>query len=429
MHSVPPTPVTELPALEDLFTFDEFSRDFVEAARELRHRARTSLLRGPENSLVVLRNRDARALAANPQVGNMPAEILFWMATEMDLGSGPVTKPEPEQTAGFDRFLRNQVFTSNPPLHQPNRNILARQLMPRNILPFAPLAERLAQELVEEALERQQIDFVHEFAGRYATRFWAGQLGMTRDEATHVQALMEEMNLTFLLTRSPEQSEQMFSGVDTYMDVVGEAVRRAWAKGDNELLHAMAADLAKLDIEGKPEDIGTFVAANFFDGFHTVAVALVNVFFRLLGNSAAHARVRAEPSLVTNAFHEGTRLESPLMVSQRLALQDIEYEGVFIPAGTPVVMVWAAANRDPEVFTDPDDYHLDRPVQHGTTFGGGAHLCPGRNAARMLTEIALTTLTAPDLDVALVDHEHAWVPNSLMRHLTELPVTVRRVSR
>ncbi|MDH6493711.1 cytochrome P450 [Streptomyces sp. SAI-127] len=429
MHSAQPTPVTDLPALDDLMAFDEFSRDFVETARELIRRDGTGLLKGPENSLVVLRNKDVRALAANPALGNMPADVLFWMATEMDLGSGPGVKPDPEQTAGFGQFLRNQVFTSNPPLHQPSRNILVRQLMPRKIMRFAPAAQRLAEELIEECAGREQIDFAHEYAGRFVTRFWAEQLGLSRDQAAHVQELIEEMNLTFLLSRSPEQSQRMFSAVATYMEVVGEAVRQAWAKKDNELLLDMAADLAAIDIEGEPEDIGTLVAANFFDGFHTVGVAIVNVIYRLLSNEAAHAQVRADPSLVANAFFEGTRLESPLMVSQRLALQDVEHQGVLIPAGTPVVMVWAAANRDPEVFTDPDSYQLTRTILHGTTFGGGGHLCPGRNVARMLTETVVTALTAPGIDIALVGGEPSWVPHSLMRHVTALPVTLRRAGK
>jgi cytochrome P450 len=429
MHAAQPTPVTDLPALDDLMAFEEFSRDFVQTARELIRQDGTGLLKGPENSLVVLRNKDVRALAANPAVGNMPADVLFWMATEMDLGSGPVVKPDPEQTAGFGQFLRNQVFTSNPPLHQPSRNVLVRQLMPKNIMRFVPAAQRLAEELVEQCAGREQIDFSREFAGRLATGFWAEQLGLSTDLAAHIQELIEEMNLTFLLSRTPEQSQRMFSAVATYMDVVGDAVREAWAKGDNELLTGMAADLAAIDLEGAPENIGALVAANFFDGFHTVGVAIVNVVYRLLSDEAAHAQVRADPSLVANAFFEGTRLESPLMVSQRLALQDVEHQGVLIPAGTPVVMVWAAANRDPEVFTDPDSYQLTRPIQHGTTFGGGSHLCPGRNVARMLTETVVTALTAPDIDIALAGNEPAWVPHCLMRQMTELPLTVRRVSK
>jgi len=251
MRAAQPTPVTDLPALDDLMAFEEFSRDFVQTARELIRQDGTGLLKGPENSLVVLRNKDVRALAANPAVGNMPADVLFWMATEMDLGSGPVVKPDPEQTAGFGQFLRNQVFTSNPPLHQPSRNVLVRQLMPKNIMRFVPAAQRLADELVEQCAGREQIDFSREFAGRLATGFWAEQLGLSTDLAAHIQELIEEMNLTFLLSRTPEQSQRMFSAVATYMDVVGDAVREAWAKGDNELLTGMAADLAAIDVQIK----------------------------------------------------------------------------------------------------------------------------------------------------------------------------------
>ncbi|NGO43084.1 cytochrome P450 [Streptomyces ureilyticus] len=351
------------------------------------------------------------------------------MATEADLGSGPVTKPDPEQTEGYGRFLRNQVFTSNPPLHQPYRNLLVRQLLPRNILRFAPAAARLAQELVEECAGRDRTDFSREFAGRFVTRFWAEQLGLSSDQAAHVQHLMEQMSLTFLLTRTPEQSQRLFSAAATYMDVVGEAVRKAWSDGGNALLDDMAAELTTIDMEGKPEDIGSLVASNFFDGFHTIGVAIENVVFRILSDGTALEQVRADPALVTSAFYEGTRLESPLMLSQRLTLQDVEYNGVSVPAGTPVLMMWAAANRDPEVFDDPDSYRLTRQIQHGATFGGGVHLCPGRNVARMLTEIAVTALTAPDVDIALVGDDHEWAAHSLMRQLTALPVTIRRVHR
>lgn len=428
MPSAQLTPVTDLPALDELMSFVDFTRDVIETARDLIRRDGTGLLRGPENSLLVLRNKDVRALAQNPAMGNMPADIMFWMATEMDLGSGPGATPDAGLAAGFHRFLQNQVFTSNPPLHRPNRNILVRQLSPRSIMRFVPTAQRLAAELVEECAGRERIDFSRDFAGPFVTRFWAEQLGLSRDQAAHVQELVDTMNLTFLLNRSPEQTRQFLSAVSTYMDVVGDAVRKAWAKGDNEMLLGMAGDLTAIDIEGAPEDIGTLVASNFFDGFHTVSVAIANVLYRLLIDEAAYAQVRADQSLVSNAFSEGIRLESPLMVSQRLALNDVEYQRVFIPAGTPVVMVWASANRDPEVFTDPDGYQLTRPILQGTTFGGGGHLCPGRNAARMLTETALTALTAPDIHISLESSEPAWVPHSLMRHMSELPLTLRRVA-
>ncbi|MEU5264681.1 cytochrome P450 [Amycolatopsis sp. NPDC021455] len=413
--------VADLPAMADFVDGDDWSRDIRETARQLAHRAGKGLLRGPENIIIVSRNHDARELAANPDLGNMPTEILLAVATARD-----VATPTASDLAGFEQFLRNQIFTANPPLHQPSRKTVARQLMPRGIQRFIPAAQHLAQELVDDATSRGKIDFVRDFAGPFVARFWAGQLGMSADQAAHVHELTDEMSLTFLLARTPEQTRRLYSAVSTYMDVVGTAVRRAWEAGDNELLTAMAADLAEIDVEGKPEDIGRLVASNFFDGFHTVGMAIANVAFRLLSDEAAHAQVRADPSLVTNAFYEGTRLEPPLILTQRLTLRDVVHDGVLIPAGSPVGMVWAAANRDPEVFPDADSYRLTRPIQHGTTFGGGAHLCPGRNVARMLTEVAITALTAPGVDVALVGEEPDWVPHSIVRQLRALPVTIRR---
>src|SRR5256714_14127660 len=109
--------------------------------------------------------------------------------------------------------------------------------MPKNIMRFVPAAQRLADELVEQCAGREQIDFSREFAGRLATGFWAEQLGLSTDLAAHIQELIEEMNLTFLLSRTPEQSQRMFSAVAAHMDVVGGAVPAAPVKGGNELPH------------------------------------------------------------------------------------------------------------------------------------------------------------------------------------------------
>lgn len=68
-----------------------------------------------------------------------------------------------------------------------------------------------------------------------------------------------------------------------------------------------------------------------------------------------------------------------------------------------------------------DSYRLTRPIRYGTTFGGGAHLCPGMNVTRMLTEVAVTALTTRDIELALVDRNPEWVPHSIVRQLKQLP--------
>ena len=95
------------------------------------------------------------------------------------------------------------------------------------------------------------------------------------------------------------------------------------------------------------------MAANYFDGFHTAGIAVANAAHCLLSDPSAVERVRRDPSLAAAAFTEGTRVAAPLMLTTRMALDDVEHDGLRIPAGTPVTMVWIAGNRDPEVFDEP----------------------------------------------------------------------------
>jgi cytochrome P450 len=88
-------------------------------------------------------------------------------------------------------------------------------------------------------------------------------------------------------------------------------------------------------------------------------------------------------------------------------------------------MVWAAGNRDPRVFDEPATYRLTRPAHRTTTFGGGAHICPGRSAARMLSEVALRVLMSSEVRVELVGGMHRWIPGSAIRQLDAMPVTIR----
>ncbi len=94
-------------------------------------------------------------------------------------------------------------------------------------------------------------------------------------------------------------------------------------------------------------------------------------------NPDALAQVRADRSLCANAVFEGLRLDPPLTLSQRFALEDFEFDGVLVRKGMQVAMLWGAGNRDPEAFPEPDRYDLTRSPRGATTFGGGVRMCMG----------------------------------------------------
>jgi cytochrome P450 len=417
-----PPSISDLPALADLVPEQVWAADPVAAADGLFEQG-VRVLRDRDGGMVVIGNAPMRALARDPAVGATPVEFLTGRSSRRvrrATGAAP-----PSGAAAFGAFLRNQVFTMNAPLHAEVRRVVARHLMPRAVLGMTEHAERVLAEILDEVTAAGgDVDLGRDVAGPYVTRFWTAQLGMPAATAARVQQLMHGMNRMFRFAPTLDDRARMLAATEEYMDLVGRTVVAAWERGDNALLGQLADGLDGVELPGGPSDLGALVAANFFDGFHTVGVALTNAACCLFADPAAVERVRDDPSLVPAAFTEGTRLTAPLMLTTRMAQADLAHDGLHIPAGTPITMVWIAGNRDPAVFDDPGRYRLDREPRRGTTFGGGARICPGRTATRMLSEVALRALTAAPVEVRLDPADLRWVAGSAIRQHPAVPVVI-----
>jgi cytochrome P450 len=426
MTATPTAELSDLPLLTDLVPIAEWSRDLLGASRALLAR-QVDLLRHPDGGVVVVRNASLRALAENSAVGNAPVSFLTGRSNERlrrALESGDATEC-PVGTQPLEHFLGNQVFTMNPPVHTELRRGLARPLMPRPVMAFVPLAERVVDDLLEELAGTGEVDFGRDFAAVFVTRFWTEQLGLGPGHAGRIQHLMEEMNLQFRFNPAPDDLTRARTATREYMALVESLVDQAWASGPNELLTLLVQGVDGAELDGAPVDFRANVASNFFDAFHTVGVALTNAAYHLFTSPSDVAAVRADQSLVPQVFTEGTRISPPLMLTTRMTLEDVQHGDYLLPTATPVHMIWAAGNHDPEAFPDPERFDLSRAVRHATTFGGGAHVCPGRNAARLLSEVALRALTSPDVHVEPTGSPQ-WIEGSGIRHLDSFRVRLSR---
>jgi cytochrome P450 len=377
------------------------------------------LLRVRDGVALAFRHDDVRTLAADPRVGNTPAETL----TARRRAGDP-------STVGFGPVLVNQMFVYNPPLHTEIRRIVTRQLTPGTIGRFAPVAQAVVDELVDELASRDRFDAVTEFAERVATRFWGRLFGLAPDEIVAIQHCNTVLSTIFLAEMTPAQFTALEATTAEYLRIITTAVAEAidgtrrCVEPGLELLRDMAADLEHVASPGGPRDIGHLVAGNFFDGFHTVGVGLASAIALLLADRPSHERVVADPSLAMAAYDEGTRLAAPLILTYRTLLDDVDHHGVHLPVGTMIGMHWGAANIDPAAFADPHRYDLDRRQRGLLTFGAGPHLCPGRNAARLVGEIALRTLITrlPGLHL---DGDPVWIARSSSAQLERCPVRSR----
>lgn len=384
-------------------------------------------LRTADGALVVFRHADLRRFAARPDVGGVTPAVLFgpfWDAFVAGQNA-PGTQ--------IARVIANQVFTANPPLHGPLRKVLAGQLGPREVLQFEALATACAESALDALSLTADADGVVGLAEPYVTGFWAHVLGMTTDEAEALQQAAHDMTALFHVVQTEQGLARADHAMARYGDLVERAAMRTWqATRDNPatpgsaMIASMAEGLAR--VVGRddplaagivPANVGRFLAGNLVDGVHTAAVGAANALL-VLGARAAECGAAPDRALMTRAVMEALRLEPPVLGLQRLALSDIAEEGVAIPAGTRILMLWAAGNHDPAVFPDPARFSLDRQQGQITTFGGGAHICPGRTIAVMLARVLVEAAWRRGL--GRVSAPPVWFDNLLLGQMAALPL-------
>jgi cytochrome P450 len=183
---------------------------------------------------------------------------------------------------------------------------------------------------------------------------------------------------------------------------------------------------------GLPEvmDVVRLATIIFAAGQETTARLLTAGMRVLCEQPAVAEELRRDPEAVPNFVEECLRLEGPIKGSFRLALRDTTLAGVHIPAGSIMMAVIGAANRDPRIFEDPDRFDARRSnARRNIAFGHGEHFCIGASLARTEARISFERLLARLDDIRLVDPGAlSYVETFIIRGLNDLPLRFRRRS-
>ena len=172
------------------------------------------------------------------------------------------------------------------------------------------------------------------------------------------------------------------------------------------------------------------IAANLFAAGQETTVRLFGTALQLIADDDdLQQLVREHPEHIPNFIEECLRIDSPVKGDFRLARVTTELAGVKIPAGTTVMVVNGAANRDPERFDRPDDFQVERTnARQHLAFGHGAHTCPGAPLARAEGRITIERLLARTDDIRISEKEHGpagarrydYVPTYILRGVSRL---------
>lgn len=269
------------------------------------------------------------------------------------------------------------MLTMDPPRHTALRALISRGFTPRHVARLSARTADMARDIVDNAMERGECEFVGDVAGALPSYVIAELLGIPLDDGRALYALTEIMN-----TRTMGDPELINAQVRLFEYATELAAgKRANPVDDiaTALLHAEVDGKRLTDLE-----FNLFFMLLLNAGGDTTRNLVAAGTLALIEHPDQWARLAADPSLMPTAIEEMLRWTSPVTVFTRTAMRDTSMRGTAIRKGQRVAMFYPSANRDEDHFTEPDRFDIGRtPNQHLAFGGGGTHFCLGASLARV----------------------------------------------
>ena len=315
----------------------------------------------------------------------------------------------------------------DPPEHTRQRALLKKLFTPNRLKENEEFMWTLADRLIDEWADRGEVDFCSTYAGPFTMLVIADLLGVPREDHDTLVGWLQgdgEENLPGG-PRGNQSGAEVLARLYPYFTRYIEA-RRA-SPGDDVMTRL--ATVRYPDEELPEVAVVVRLAVILFAAGQETTARLLSTGIRILAEQPSLAdELRAQPEAIPNFTEECLRFESPIKGSFRLALRDVRIAGVDIAAGSILMTMNAAANRDPRVFEDGNRFDAKRPnARRNIAFGHGEHFCPGASLARAEANISFERLLARFDDLRLVDtNALSYVPSFLIRGLDALPLRFRR---
>lgn len=314
----------------------------------------------------------------------------------------------------------------DPPEHDRLRSLAMRHFGPPERPAFVdglrPEIERITTSLVDALAGERTFDVVARVAYALPVRVICTILGVPLEDQPRFRVWVDAL-VQSIGSQTPEARAHREQAARALRDYLTVLIRRHRERPGDDLLSRMATD-GGMD---EPQLAATATLL-LIAGHETTVNLIANGVLTLLRNRAWLERLRREPDLVVGTVEELLRYEPPVqLLSNRTPLEDIQVAETTIPRGALVTLAFAAGNRDPARFVDPDRFDPERRSNAHLGFGSGIHYCFGAPLARVEAQIALVEL-ARRLDAPrLVVDPPPYRPSPALRGPRELFVDVEGV--
>jgi cytochrome P450 len=322
--------------------------------------------------------------------------------------------------------MSEHVVTMDGEDHQRTRGLLSRLLTPKRLKENEEFMQRCAEQQLNEFLAKGRCEFMEDYAKPFSMLVIADLLGVPEEAHRRFREVFSGQNVGDLEEELAHNPLQFLD--ETFAEYIVD--RRKTPRDDvlTQLAQATYPDGSVPEV-----DAVVRVATFLFAAGQETTTKLLSTGMRVLGEQPElQERLRGDRSLIPAFLEESLRVESPVKSHFRLTRTPTKVGDLPVPAGTIVMLLPGACNRDPRKFEDPDEFRVDREnVRQHVAFGRGLHACPGAPLARAEGRISMNLILDRMRDIRVDEsvhgpagnREYSYDPTFVLRGLSSLHVT------
>lgn len=377
----------------------------------------------PVPVFVVSRKKDVEAIARDTALFSSNPVPSVWRWGQFEPAIADIFT-----TSGYKVVYTLQ--TSDPPSSLQYRRIAEAALTRKRVVDLEPEIDAIIGRLMAALPSGERVNFVEAFSVPLTLQLICMILGLPYSDATFIKHFSDEFTFLVDPTHSTERAMEATHTVVEGYHYLAEHMRRYEKVPTDTLLSA----IAHADIDGRPlsiEEKLSMAHVLTIAGNETTRNALSSAMYVLATRSDLWAALKADPARIPDYVEEILRVHAPAVTTPRTATADTEIDGVTIPKGSAVFLLWASAGQDETAFEDAQVIDLDRKNKRShITFGMGIHHCVGGFLARAELVAAVHHWIAnfETVELAVPQAEIRYDPVFAFHALSDLPLRVTRAS-
>ncbi|MEX1005809.1 MAG: cytochrome P450 [Acidimicrobiia bacterium] len=342
----------------------------------------------------------------------------------------PVDEIDPEVMARiypadiptWTAYVRDSFIDLEPPAHTRIRRLVQWAFTRKTSATYRPRLEEVAARSIARAREQGTMEAIADFATPIPLTMIADLLGIPSGDQPMLVEWSHAMVRPFDADCPPAERDAAEQATKDFVGYLSDMVTERRRAPGNDLL----SELAAAEIEGETLSHDEVVATAILTlnaGHEATVQAIGNGLLAFARNPDQFAALREDPDLVVSAASEILRYDTPLQMFERWVLEDTDWNGVHLRRGTKVGLFFGSANRDAEVFEDPEMFDIARDSRAHLAFGAGIHHCVGAPLARLEVEVAMAAIrNLPKIELVADPLER--VPSLVFRGVKELRLDV-----